>query len=745
MVLGLKRGIVALADHDPEWEQIARETIGRLWRVFGSVARDIQHVGSTAIVHIKAKPIIDIAVGVQNLDSLKDVFPRLEAEGFYKSVQHAVPNDILYALGDSEDISRTHHIHIVEMDGLQWRNYINLRDYLNDCPQKALEYEKVKIGFAELYLKDRSAYTKGKDAFFEDFLLEARLYAEIKKRVCIKGLEPLTKGWSSDKKYIVHAADDKRLLLRIADIAEYDRKKAEYELMQQAAALDIPMQQPIEFGICDNGKSVFTLLTWVDGEDAQKILPLLSETEQYVLGLKAGEILRKIHSLPMPENSEEWETHYNRKLDRRITKYRESGLHFDGDENVISYIENNRHLLQNRPQVRQHGDYHAGNMIVDNKRNLYIIDFNRFDIGDPWEEFSSIYWTVDCSPHFATGQIIGYFEGDVPQQFMELLCFYNISCLPSNLTWSIPFGQQAINDSVVQNANTLSWYENFQNNMPKWFIKDFYIQWIDGIPYKLKSPFDFSFLRKYGKVFKVLDDQDSGNICFSVDNGDKRYFIKFAGAPTDRACVSVEEAVSNLKCTVPIYRDLAHPNLVNLISTDVIGGGFAMVFDWVDGECPHPMYPMSRKRFLQISMKARIKIFEDILSFHAHVISKGYIAIDFYDGSILYDLENDKTAICDIDFYSKAPYINQMGRLWGSSRFMSPEEFTLGAEIDEITNVYGMGATAFCLFADSDRSHEKWPLNERLYNVVKKAVSNERDERQQSIRQLIDEWRAAKI
>ena len=556
--------------------------------------------------------------------------------------------------------------------------------------------------------------------------------------------ESLTKGWSDDKKYVVEAADGKRLLLRIADISEYDNKKSEYEMIQEVAALGIPVQQPMDFGICENGKSVYTLFTWVEGDDAQKILPLLSETEQYALGLKAGEILRKIHSLPMPENTEDWETHYNGKLDRRIIKYRESGLHFDGDEDVIAYIENNRHLLHGRPQVRQHGDYHAGNMIIDKNHNLHIIDFNRFDVGDPWEEFSSIYWTVECSNYFATGQIVGYFEGEIPPQFMELLCFYNIACLPSNVTWSIPFGQQSINDSIVQNTNTLNWYDNLQSSAPKWFIKDFYIQWVDGIPYKLKSPFDFSFLSKYGKVFKIFDDQDSGNICFGITDGENKYFVKFAGAPTERACVSAEESVSNLKRTIPIYQDLAHTNLIKLVGSEEVGGGFAMIFEWVDGECPHPMYPLSRRKFYEAQMETRIKIFEDILIFHAHAISKGYIAIDFYDGSILYDFKDAKTVICDIDFYTKAPYKNQMGRLWGSSHFMSPEEFALGAEIDEITNVYNMGATAFCLFADSDRSLEKWPLSDQLYDVVKKAVSDDRGQRQQSIRQLINEWNMVK-
>jgi serine/threonine-protein kinase len=75
---------------------------------------------------------------------------------------------------------------------------------------------------------------------------------------------------------------------------------------------------------------------------------------------------------------------------------------------------------------------------------------------------------------------------------------------------------------------------------------------------------------------------------------------------------------------------------------------------------------------------------------------------------------------------------------------VSPEERTDGAVIDEVTNVYTMGATAFCLFADSDRSLEKWSLSENLYNIVNCAASDERSERQQSIRQLMEEWEAAK-
>jgi hypothetical protein len=69
----------------------------------------------------------------------------------------------------------------------------------------------------------------------------------------------------------------------------------------------------------------------------------------------------------------------------------------------------------------------------------------------------------------------------------------------------------------------------------------------------------------------------------------------------------------------------------------------------------------------------------------------------------------------------------------------------IGAAIDEITNVYLMGATAFALFSDYHRSLEKWQLSEELYKVALKAVSDQRDQRQKSIRQFIEEWNEVKL
>ena len=131
------------------------------------------------------------------------------------------------------------------------------------------------------------------------------------------------------------------------------------------------------------------------------------------------------------------------------------------------------------------------------------------------------------------------------------------------------------------------------------------------------------------------------------------------------------------------------------------------------------------------------------MEFHRHVNAQGYIAIDFYDGCIMYDFDKCKTVICDIEFYAKRPYTNTMGDMWGSGKFKSPEETQLGAAIDEITNVYTMGATAFALFADFDRSPDAWTLSRSLYEVAKRATSDDRSQRQQSICSFMAEWKGS--
>ena len=123
-----------------------------------------------------------------------------------------------------------------------------------------------------------------------------------------------------------------------------------------------------------------------------------------------------------------------------------------------------------------------------------------------------------------------------------------------------------------------------------------------------------------------------------------------------------------------------------------------LVCSIVEGECLHShwSFPPPAKyedprspyaKFRQLPVQTRIQAMERILDFHIQAERKGYVAVDFYDGSLIYDFAAKEIHICDIDLYHAGAFTNTMGRMWGSSRFMSPEEYELGAPIDAVTNV----------------------------------------------------------
>lgn len=174
-MVGLKRGIVAICEHQPEWNTMAAETIRDLKELFGEAAVDIQHIGSTAIASIRAKPILDIAVGVKCLSELGGKAEVLEESGHYQKKYNRFSGDLLYVI-EGEDSVRTHQIHILEIDSEQWRNYVDFRDYMNLFPEKAKEYEALKERLARDCGDVQTVYTDGKREYMQQMLAKAKAF-----------------------------------------------------------------------------------------------------------------------------------------------------------------------------------------------------------------------------------------------------------------------------------------------------------------------------------------------------------------------------------------------------------------------------------------------------------------------------------------------------------------------------------------------------------------------------------------
>ena len=280
----------------------------------------------------------------------------------------------------------------------------------------------------------------------------------------------IDKGWSGDLKYCAVSADGQKYLLRISTIDRLERKRREYEKMSEVAALGIPMCQPIEFGTCEEG--AYSIQGWIDGVDAEETIVAMDTAEQYRYGLDAGRILSKIHTIPAPDDAPDWEIRFNAKIDRKIAMYESCELKYEsGGDALLGYLSQNRHLLHNRPQSWQHGDYHIGNMMIDRTGKLTVIDFEKQDVGDPWEEFNRIVWSAQAAPAFASGIVDGYFEGNVPMDFWKLLALYICSNTLGSLPWAIPFGEGEIQVMRKQAAQVLQWYDGMKNVIPCWYGK----------------------------------------------------------------------------------------------------------------------------------------------------------------------------------------------------------------------------------------------------------------------------------
>lgn len=277
--------------------------------------------------------------------------------------------------------------------------------------------------------------------------------------------EVIDKGYSNDLKYKV-IFEKKVYLLKQSNIEFLNRKNQEFKYSEECFLKGVSMCEPIK--IFTDNKSVFTLYSWIDGHDAKDLIYKYSDEMKYDYGYRMGQSLKKIHSINVDKNVD-WEKKFNNKIDVKIKNYIECNEKYDNDYIFIDYIQKNRNLLKGRPIVFQHGDFHINNMMFDNKKDIYIIDFEKFDFGDPWEEFNRIVWSAQISFDFASGIIDGYFEKDVPSEFWKLLCLYISSNVLSSLPWATSINEKEVISMKNQANVILKWFNNMECIIPTWY------------------------------------------------------------------------------------------------------------------------------------------------------------------------------------------------------------------------------------------------------------------------------------
>jgi serine/threonine-protein kinase len=177
--------------------------------------------------------------------------------------------------------------------------------------------------------------------------------------------------------------------------------------------------------------------------------------------------------------------------------------------------------------------------------------------------------------------------------------------------------------------------------------------------------------------------------------------------------------------------------------------GPLLIYHWVPGEllsAPREQRedPTSAyQRFRGLPSYTIERCLDAIFDLHAQLERSGWIASDFYDGCLLYDFSNQRLTVIDLDTYHEGPFRNTMGRMFGSTRFMAPEEFVLDALIDERTTVFVMGRTALLFLSDGTLDPHAFRGSRERLDVVTRACEADPARRFRSMADFREAWQAA--
>lgn len=296
---------------------------------------------------------------------------------------------------------------------------------------------------------------------------------DIPKHYTWKYIDKINKGWSEDSKFYIEDNSGDKFLLRISDISTYHKKRNEFDFIRKVNSLDFIMSRAIEFGICNDGKNVYMLLTWIEGASLEEAIENLTEKEQYELGLKAGRILKAIHSIKVHEdhipviNKKE-------KMLKKLDKYINSSVRIENDQATIDYVKNNINKINSSSQVYRHGDFHVGNLILTNDKEVGVIDFNRWECGDKYEEFYKIQsFDLEVSVPFSIGQIDGYFDNEPTEEFWDVLAVYVAYASLYSIAWADKFGENEVEDMKKRCIAAFEDYDDFKSSIPTWYKENY--------------------------------------------------------------------------------------------------------------------------------------------------------------------------------------------------------------------------------------------------------------------------------
>lgn len=163
---------IKIVPYDPCWPEKARDEMRMLRHIFDQARFPLmEHIGSTAVLDLDAKPVIDIVIGAGDMEKARFLIPHMEAKNYVFWMDDKYEDHFLFIKGmPPYGAGRTHHVHIYPAGHAQIRDHLAFRNALRDDPAVRKEYQDLKYNLAAQYGDDREAYTEAKTDFVRKIL-----------------------------------------------------------------------------------------------------------------------------------------------------------------------------------------------------------------------------------------------------------------------------------------------------------------------------------------------------------------------------------------------------------------------------------------------------------------------------------------------------------------------------------------------------------------------------------------------
>lgn len=265
-------------------------------------------------------------------------------------------------------------------------------------------------------------------------------------------------------------------------------------------------------------------------------------------------------------------------------------------------------------------------------------------------------------------------------------------------------------------------------------------------------------VRGAGRVLARYDHrtQDSGNVSWIVRTPEADLFVKTAGEdvpPPDGAPIPYldhAERVALLRTALEISRTVDHPVLARLRNVAETPSGPMLIYERAPGrlvgvpsadrEDPGSSY----RRFAEADPRTRLAVFDQLLDAHRAMEAAGWVACDLYDGCLMVDLATSRLTLIDLDTYQRGAFTNGMGTMFGSARFMAPEEFEFGAIIDARTTVFTLGRLISHFGTGLTEDLEEFCGGGQAGRVIARATRPDCEDRFASVEEFEAAWTTAR-